>query len=156
MHLFHIYTIAEFTLVSFLFIEIIKSKAFKKTVLSILFLFYVLAFFNIAFFESINSYNSNTRSFQGVIMLFYCVYFFYTLFSNAEVKDLSKYPYFWLVSGMIIYYSGTLFLYVLGDRIVLHKEYFTYYAIHNALSIVQNIFFAFTLWLGSKQIKLTY
>ncbi len=155
MHLFHIYTVLEHSLITLIFIEIIKKKGFKTIALSGLFIFYLLVITDIIFLEPLNTFNSNIRSVQGVITLLYCVFFYYSIFDDAKVVELSNYPYFWLVSGMILYFSGTLFLYVFGDQIVSNKKYVNYYQIHNFFNIIQNTFYAYTLWLGSKQIQLT-
>ena len=156
LHLFHIYTVLEHSLITFIFIEMINKKGFKAIALSGLFIFYLFVITNIIFLEPINTFNSNTRSLQGVITLLYCVFFYYTIFDDAKVIDLSNYPYFWLVSGMMLYFSGTLFLYVFGDQIVSNKKYVDYYDIHSFFNIVQNTFYAYTLWLGSRQVQLTH
>lgn len=156
MHLFHIYTVLEHSLITLIFIEIIKKKGFKTIALSGLFIFYLFVITDIIFLEPLNTFNSNIRSVQGVITLLYCVFFYYSIFDDAKVVELSNYPYFWLVSGMILYFSGTLFLYVFGDQIVSNKKYVDYYQIHNFFNIIQNTFYAYTLWLGSKQIQLTH
>lgn len=152
LFVFHINSIVDYSLISLIFISVINRSSFRKIVLIGLFLFYVFTFLNTLYLEPLDTFNSNVRWVQGIVTLLYCIYFFYTLFDDANVDDLLKYPFFWMASGMLIYFSGTLFLFIIeNNRANGEDSYFVH--VHGILNFILNTSYAYTLWLGSKQIK---
>lgn len=67
-------------------------------------------------------------------------------FINLAEDSLLKYPQFYFISGLLVYFSGTLFLFMLGNVILKNeREYFLDYWMVN---LFFNIFFKIVLLIG--------
>lgn len=144
----HLTTPIEFAMILHLYVLIVfkKSKILFE-ILSIA-IFTIICLLNTYFVQSINEPNSIARGTEAVAIIAMCVNFFYLIFKSDQNIDLLRYPYFWLMSGFLIYFSGTLFLFV-----VTHNQGFniTYPIIHSVLYIFLNLVYTYVLWLGSRK-----
>jgi len=147
--LFHLYTPIEFAFVVFIFVYFFKGKLTSLGYFGII-LFFLFCIVNVIFFESLNDFNSIPRGFEGLIVICLSIYFFFRLFIADEFIHLMKYPYFWLFSGWLLYFSGTFFLFIYSSKNAMGIN-FTYLIIHSVLNIFLNIVYAYSLWLGNKK-----
>jgi len=150
LFLFHANSFLEFVFYPLILSFILKNKIFQYTIIISITSFLIFAIFNIYLWEPLTAFNTNTRAVEGILMIAFCIYFYFDLFLKTEVVKLSTYPYFWLVSGLLIYFSGTLFLYLYANQIVKSTN-ITYWIIHSILNIFLNIMFSISIWLGSKK-----
>jgi hypothetical protein len=144
----HLTTPVEFAMILHLFVLIAfnKSKILLEFVAIIIFV--IICSFNTYYLQSINVPNSLARGTEAVVIITLCVNFYYQIFKSDQNINLIQYPYFWLVSGFLIYFSGTLFLFVVTNN----KEFnITYPAIHSVLYIILNLVYTYVLWLGSRK-----
>lgn len=89
------------------------------------------------------------RGVEGILMLLLCILFFGRLLLKLDVPNLLAYPYFWFATGLMIYFSGTLFLFLYASKYLAMGD-ITYWLIHSLLNILLNIIFAITIWKGKK------
>lgn len=72
--------------------------------------------------------------FQTLIVLTFSILWFKQLFSKLEEESLSKNPNFYFVSGLIVCYCGTVFLFLMSSSIYAYdKSNFHYYWLLNIL-----------------------
>lgn len=72
--------------------------------------------------------------FQTLIVLTFSILWFKQLFSKLEEESLSKNPNFYFVSGLIVCYCGTVFLFLVSSSIYAYdKSNFHYYWLLNIL-----------------------
>jgi len=147
MFLCHLYTPIEFAFIIFIVKSFYQNSTYFLPVL--LFCFAAFCVFDSLFIESILHFNSIPRGIEGIIIICFCVYFFYHIFTSEETFNLTTYPYFWLFSSWLIYFSGTLILFVYSFQAGVNT---TFSIIHSVLNILLNLIFAYTLWLGSKKL----
>ena len=69
--------------------------------------------------------------------------------NTTELFIYSK-PSFWAVLGILLYLSGSFFIYIFANEISL-KELEKYWIITNIASILKNIFFAIAIYIQATQ-----
>ncbi len=94
--------------------------------------------------------NSYLLVLQTIAVYLYSGLWFFKLFQDVKVTSLIHYPVFYVVSGIIIYHSGVIVLYLLSDTILKHqRELFLDYWM---LIVYLNLFFRtlliFAIWRG--------
>jgi hypothetical protein len=97
-----------------------------------------------------------TNAIDTAALLGLCVYYFYqVLTSESEVNILST-PLFWINTGLLIYLSGSLLLFLSADYIirVLRDDFALFLTVHNFLGVIANGLFFYGIWLGAKQGRL--
>ncbi len=153
MWLFHLHTWVETTLLSFIFIEILTS--WRKRMTQILIIsFFIFSIINIAQLESLLEFNSNQRYIAGVGIIIWILMFYFQLFQEAKIERLEHSPYFILNSSLLIYFTGTLFLFIFGKYVITEhnpEQVTDYWHLHSTFNILLNIGYTFTLWMGVKK-----
>ncbi|MBI3218427.1 MAG: hypothetical protein HYZ44_02850 [Bacteroidetes bacterium] len=105
-----------------------------------------------------NSFNYVTSYVGGLILILLCLIFLYRLLIDLPTVDIFHYPILWIVFAILIYYGGTLFLflfnnYLLSINIVSHKSI---WILHNTLNIIKNLLFALALWQHYRKVRLSH
>lgn len=77
----------------------------------------LFAIVNVLFFQPITSYNSNLLVLVSITFLLLALNYFYRLLKEVKYQRLERNPLFWLSSGIVLYYSGTLVLFFLSNQI---------------------------------------
>ncbi|MBK9591218.1 MAG: hypothetical protein IPO32_06870 [Crocinitomicaceae bacterium] len=117
--LHHTYTVIEFScalIISSIILYPAKNDRIRYFFIFVLVLSFTLI--DLTFFESLDLLNSIPRVIEGLTMIAVSILFFYKIFVTPEVVDILKYPYFWLFTGWLIYFSGTFFLFVYSYKLV--------------------------------------
>lgn len=119
--------------------------------------FYIFSICNLIWWESIWSFNSNQRFFEGILILVILIGFFIQLMRTAEEIYFEKDPYFWLSTGFLIYFTGTLFIFLFEKKFVDYwlaspkEEYIDYHSyIHGIIFIILILHYSVFLWMRKK------
>lgn len=131
------------------------NRKYKKPLVIVASLLFVLSISNLLFLQGFDM-NSYTNSLTSVIILVYCMVYWYRLMVELPVQQLHRFPMFWFNSAFLIFSAGTLFLYLFAAYLteVLHNDLLIYWSFHNILSIVQRIVIMIGLWQDLRNIKL--
>ena len=118
MPILHIYGIISFTLLflfySYVLRGFVNQKIFK--VLGTLFVIYWLI--NSIFIQSIFEYPSLPSSLGDILIIILTITYFYKVMLEAKIEKLANEPLIWINTAMLIYYTGSLFVYVLYNVIL--------------------------------------
>lgn len=100
----------------------------------------------------INSFSKVTSSIYFLVL---SILFFYVLLKDLPTQSILQLPMFWINSGVMIYFSGSLTLFILSDYLVntLHNDLMLYWTFHNFLGIIKNILFIIGIWMGVRTIR---
>ena len=128
-----IFTATEFVLVSLYLFPLIQLKPKK-----ILFLGFSSIFFLTVFTENVLNNNQNFDSIStGVSALLVLIYSIIYLFSKVSYESNQESfkidSTFLIVSSLIIYFSGTFFIYILTKNNFIDQEFRSSYSLINAL-----------------------
>jgi len=113
MPLFHLYTLVSFILLCLFYQSVFKGYI-KKIWFRAVVLFYVtFCFVNLLFFQSIYAYPNLQYSVLAIVMVTFSILYFFNTMVEVKISQLSKEPLIWINTGILIYYSGNLFYYIL-------------------------------------------
>jgi hypothetical protein len=109
--LFNIFTTVEFVFYSFLFFKHYRKN--KNKVLSLLFMpLYILAVtINLIYFQGIEKFHTYTFLLGAFFMAVFCCLFFYESVLPEYVEIiLTKQPFFWVCTGLLLFYLGSVII----------------------------------------------
>jgi hypothetical protein len=109
--LLHIYTILEFLLLSLFYIKILKGQLARNIIKFLMILFPLLCIINFLFFQSIFRFNTYTRPLEVLLIMAYSLTYFAQANEANEVKEWSSNSLIWVNIGILLYFSGALFVY---------------------------------------------
>lgn len=115
---FLIYDILDFSCV-FYFFYIILQKKYSKIFAAFLVLFTALCYY-LYWHYSINDFIIVNNYFKGFITFFvllFSILWFVKMFAEVYVDNLLNNSTFYFISGFVLYYCGTLFLFLLSNYI---------------------------------------
>lgn len=147
LFLLHLFTVVEFGVLAYLFApylsHYIRPRAFQGLIVG----FAVFAVLNSIFIDGIMRFNAFARAIESVLVIALVLLYFYTLLRSLEIKHLDRSPLFWVGAGSLIYFSGSLFVFIYSNKILSStSSSFTIWGIHAFLNILHNIFYAIALW----------
>lgn len=142
----HVYGLIEAGLLILFFARI---NAFSNTTRYLLLTAYSTFYiFNSVFNESIFVLNGFARSIEAFMVLFFCIYTMYRFYVKEEDVFIEKSPTFWIVIGILFYFSGALFSFLLAAEIFSRTpdNLFGSWVLHNISNILKNILIAVGIW----------
>lgn len=145
---FKIYTSIEFFVLIHYFYKLLKGK--YKYLFIFFGLLYSCSFGIIIYQGKIASFmdgDSYLQAIESVFVISAIILWMKYAFINLQEDSLLKYPQFYFVTGLLFYFSGTLFLFMLGSVILenMEEQYFLDMWILNQFF---NIFFKILLLTG--------
>ncbi len=148
----HLFTFGECIFLMLYFRSLSQNKVYRNIALIVLVMFLLFSISSAVLWGSFKVHPSTVRSIECILQMVMCLFFFADLFQKSEVKNLIYYPHYWMVSGFLLYFSGTFFMNIVGDIAVMTNQLgFNGYVIHSILNIFLNIIYTIVLWLGSKE-----
>ena len=97
------------------------------------------------FIEGLRQFNSYSRTVESIILILTALAFFYQLINRLDLTFIDKQPMFWISVGVLIYFSGNVFLFMLQRAMIASGEsdFSLYWIIHSCLNIIAN--FAYSI-----------
>lgn len=141
----HFYGLMEGVLLIIFFSRLINIGKERTTVLCSLYA--TLYVINSIIHENIFIFNSYARTFEALLMLCLCVVAFYNFYTKEEDIFIEKSPEFWIVIGILFYFSGAFFSFLFSTDILSKPPERLYsWVLHNISNLLKNILFAIGLW----------
>jgi peptidoglycan/LPS O-acetylase OafA/YrhL len=159
--LYNIFTSIEFLFYAFLFYIHFRKPLFRKIILLFMPGFILLVLLNFLFVQGFNK-TFNTYTFllgSFFIVIFCCCFFYESVLPDKIDEQLSKQPFFWISSGLLIYYLGSVIINALFEYLTtndLRTEGMRIYdIINNCLNVIlySSFCIAFFLCPNSKKIS---
>jgi len=150
----YMYLLIEITGCALYIRENIQSRQAKKLVLSsaIIFDMYIISFKLVH--SSTLFVPSHIETLEGLLIIMYCLYYFYELFTMNPDKVLLNEPAFWAISGMLVLFSTItpLFLFFNYLRNNLRPLANSLYVINNISYILLFITFIIAITRNNAQV----
>lgn len=123
-----------------------------KSYRNIFLCFTLLALINFFFIESPLKFNVWSAYVGGILMIIMASHYLYKLLNDLPVERIQDLPMFWITFGVLIYFSGTLFLFLFNNYLVNNQpdNHQVIWVLHNLLNLTKNIFLAVALWKNYK------
>ncbi|MDR7132556.1 hypothetical protein J2X69_004929 [Algoriphagus sp. 4150] len=149
MPFYHLMAIVEAT---FLFLFITRDFGLKKgSKPLIVSLLLALNLYNTLSFQGILEFNSNAWAMNTIILIGLGLSSLVLLFNDIENIVLGKSPRFIILTGLLLYFSGSLFLYIVSSE-VLSKEakgfFHNAWIIRSIADIIKSIILTYGLWIA--------
>jgi hypothetical protein len=146
-----IFTVIEFALVSLYLFPLIQLKTKKSIFITFSSLFVVTIFTENILIKN-QSFDSFSTGVSALIVLIYSIIYLFSKVSfdtNPESFKLDK--TFLIVSSILIYFSGTFFIYILIKNNYLYEDFRSSYSLINALVLTtRNLIIVFAFFKSLK------
>lgn len=146
---FIVYNLLSYITIFYFYFKILNSK-YKY-----LFLFFgvgiISLFVSIFIIYSIDdffSFNYQFKLIQTIFILVFSFLWFRQVFKQLKIISLLESPTFYIISGLILYYCGTFFLFLVANYVYLnHKPLLAdYWLINLIFNIVLDMFLVISIW----------
>ena len=144
LYVLHVNTCIEFLLICLFFREVFNTARAKKWLLILALVYIVAAVVNSIFLQHISRYNSYALSVSALVVISLCLYYFkVTLFGDTIVNWRTE-PVFWFTAGFMIYFSSSLFLFILSNFTFHMSQPLTWilWNIHATMVLIMYLLFA--------------
>lgn len=109
--LLNILTIFQCCFYFFVLYRIIRNNIVRKVALHLVWTYPLVVGFNILFIQKHNTFHSITYSLAGLLIVAFCIFYFFELFQRLQTVNLLRNPDFWICSGLLFYFSSTFPIY---------------------------------------------
>ena len=115
--MYNIFTTVEFIFYCFLFYISFKKVIFKTITLLFIPIFVLAVILNLSFVQGFNkTFHTYTFLLGSFFIVVFCCFFFYESILPEKIDEqLSKQPFFWISSGLLIFYLGSVIINALFD-----------------------------------------
>jgi len=117
----HVFTIIEFLFISGFYLQVIHEGKIKRVIIAMMFIFPLLCIANFIFFQDINRFNTNTRPLEALMVMIYSLIYFAQNNEDGIEKKWVVNPINWVSTGLLLYFSGALFIFSFSNMTSLQK-----------------------------------
>ena len=149
LFLLHIYTIEECGMILLFYSYLLSDAGNRKRFLYVFLGFALISIANSIFLQPLTRNNTYARSLEAMIIIVCAIMYFLKLLSETKLKSPARSPYFWINTGFLIYFSGSLVLFTLSNYIrgPQYKQLrLDIWTLHAFFSIVLYALIAVGLW----------
>ncbi len=149
--LINMYTLVEFSLLSFFFIGLQKHK--QNKFYSFVFIFFLLMWIVQNFFlQNINQFDYFSQAIEFLLLFIFCLLYFLKKAKATDTIFIYNTYEFWLVTAILIYCAGTFFSFFIPMNIVeRNKDTLVFEYISRVGSIVKSILIAVAFTIDPKK-----
>ena len=99
--------------------------------------------FSIIYFITVknNTFDSLPASIESILIVTFSIFYLFDQMSKPQVIFIYQEPNFWFIVGFIIYFSGTLFLFIQASNLT-QEVRDNFWKINYFCNIIKNILFA--------------
>jgi hypothetical protein len=137
LYSFRLFTIVEYSIITFFIFQLIESDLFKKLIKIGSTIFIIVSILDI-YTSSFTSFDSLPSGLESILILSYCLFFVYEKMTST---DFSFNGTIWITIGFILFFSGTFFLFILSQNNFKDSSFIlTYGYIVAIFNIIKNLF----------------
>jgi hypothetical protein len=114
---FNLLTIFEYCFYFFILYRIIRNPIVRKTAFHLIWIYPLIAGLNIFYLQKTTSFHTITYSLGGLLVVAFCIFYFFELFQRPQSVNLSRNPDFWICSGLLFYFACTFPIYGMINNI---------------------------------------
>lgn len=148
MPAFHLSTWIEVLMIIYIFDGILNGLR-KRIIRYGALLFVLFSLYSIFFLEGILEFNTSQNYVRNVFIVLVCLLFFTQLMIEAKVTNPWKESSFVLASTLLFYYAGTLFIFIMGNKVKTYEVGLWYF--HSILFIILMFGYTIVLWMKAQK-----
>jgi hypothetical protein len=148
----HVYSVIEFFLLLWFFQLMLTGFLPKKFFIVLAALFLLLAIVNVVAIEGLFVFNTYVRSVEALLIIFLSVSWFVKTLSDPGTPQASNVPYFLIIGGLLVYFSGSLVLFSFETYITpqILSWRINIWSLHTLLAVVLYLLITAALWKNRK------
>lgn len=124
LRMYFVSYVLTFYLFSLLFRGLLRTKAARRITLGLMVLFAVFTLMRLHYILTPDSFDSYTPAFLSVAMMTYSVLYFNQQLDAPEITFIYKTPWFWVVTGLLLYYAGSFLILLTTDYLMVRDNLF--------------------------------
>ena len=103
--------------------------------------FSIFKFFDVLIITGLDQVDTLAITIESIAMIIFSMLYFAQLIEKKRIK-LIQFPMFWINAAILLYFSGSFFLFLFSTYIFSDAEqYYEYWSVHNAFVIIRDILF---------------
>ncbi len=120
----------------------------KLPFLIITILLVIAQFVELLVFQDYMHFAAVSRAIFAAVVTVLGLLYFFKLIKELPTVRVYNVPMFWINIGMMVYYTGNFFLFVMRNYLVyvLQSNISYHWSVHNILGVITYIFFSIGLW----------
>jgi hypothetical protein len=144
MPMFSIFTLLEYAFYAYLFYTNTNQIKVKKGIKYASIFYFAFAIYALVFIRTIFEFNSESRVLESFFLVLFAFLYFNELSKSIQSvnTNLFKLPMFWMSIGILFYFTGNFFLFLMYREINQISK--TLWSIHSIINISSNILFMFS------------
>lgn len=155
LYLFSVFTIVEFSFISYYFLLLFKDKKNIKSLIKVLwFGFTIYAMLNITLRTGPKSWDSIAMGIGSLIIIILAVYFIFVQIKRTNNLSVYTKFHFWVAVTFVVYFSGTFFLNIMAESMRRNPDYqMLYFIINIGFNILKNAMLAVAMTMKLSSIE---
>lgn len=147
MFLINFYRLVEFECFSYLYYQRIERRGYKDILQIMGMLYFLLWMLDVSFNPFPKEYGESINAGTNILLIAGTLFVFFNIFYNSKIL-ISEYSLFWIGIGGIIYWTGTIIIFTMGNEILkMGLNYFdALWHINWIFTIIANICFMRSFW----------
>jgi hypothetical protein len=153
LYLLHYYTVIEFCGWSIIFYLLFENRFMKQMVFWVGIAFVLFAIVNSIFWEGLETFNSNSRSVESILLSFFSIAYYVKIFKEKKVSRLERNASFWINAAVLIYFSSAFLLFGFSNLLLNLSSYKIreVWGVHGIFLIVHYLLITVGIWIASSQ-----
>ncbi|MEZ0609293.1 hypothetical protein ACAW74_12290 [Fibrella sp. WM1] len=148
-YILHGYTILEFNIIALFYGSFFGYFYTRSFVLWLMVGFTALALLNSAFIQPPTGGNAYARGLEAILIIALALLAFYKMLSELSARRLDKQPVFWINTGFLLYFAGSLFFLLFSNAVLYDSNQtlkFAVFALHVLLIVMMHVLISIGLW----------
>jgi hypothetical protein len=112
-------TIITFCGFSFIIDFVLSNRIFSFINYGVIAVVTAFSIANAWWWEKLDYYNSNSASLANIILIAYCLYYYWQQIKQPKDMFINRQPSFWIITGILIYCGGNFFLFTNYNKLCL-------------------------------------
>lgn len=154
---YHLFTAIEFTLYMLFFLQILYNIYVRKGLKWLILIFWLYKLLDVIVFTGTHHFDTIAITLEAIICMICCLYFFHQTLQQLQVQHLERFTPFWVCTGILIYFSGNLLLFLFSSYIFQQSYNFSlaHWSLHAFFSILKYTAFSIGLWWTYPTLKMS-
>ena len=148
-------TLVEFGLLALMYYRASWPTAKGRGLLALIAIFSLVSLFSYTDPASLVRFNSLQRFVESFLVLGLVLLYFYKVIRELVIVHLEKEPMFWVSVGLLLYFSGNVFIFISSNYVIQHSRDLSMklWDVHAILYMVLNGLYAGALWISPSSKK---
>lgn len=143
-------TLVEFGLLAWMYRRAFWPSAVSRGVPAVVAVFSLVSLLSYAEPTNLLHFNSVQRFAESVLVLGLVLLYFYRVIRELVIVHLEQEPLFWISVGLLLYFSGNVFIFVSSNYVLQHSQALSMrmWDIHALLYMILQGLYAWALWIS--------